>query len=76
MCVSFRPEFSPVKVVLIDAYCTCVDIDATAANVETPEAFTLVSRICLVMYTLELTAFLGAFGLKPLCKDWMMLGCC
>ncbi|CAE7198432.1 Scn11a [Symbiodinium natans] len=60
-------------VVLIDAYCTCVDIDATAAETVTPEIYTVISTLCLMAYTLEVTASLAAFGWKHFFSDWMVL---
>ena len=60
-------------VVLIDAYCTSVDIDATASTNNPPEVFALISDLCLVTYTLEVTALLVSFGFKPLIHDWMMM---
>ena len=60
-------------VVLFDAYCTCVDIDATAAEVDPPPLLTVLSDCCLMAYTLEVSALLFVFGLKPLLGDWMMV---
>ena len=40
---------SRTVVVLIDAYCTCVDIDATAAETVTPEIYTVISTLCLIL---------------------------
>lgn len=34
-------------VVLVDAYCTVVDIDATAAREKSPEVFRWISDLCL-----------------------------
>ncbi|CAK9025254.1 unnamed protein product [Durusdinium trenchii] len=59
-------------VVLVDAYCTVVDIDATAAREKSPEVFRWISDLCLVFYTVEVFAWLLIFGLEIL-RDWMML---
>jgi len=60
-------------VVLFDAYCTCLDIDATAAETEPPQLFAFLSDCCLVAYTLEVTGLLVAFGARDLLGDWMMV---
>ncbi|CAE7198428.1 CACNA1E [Symbiodinium natans] len=58
-------------VVLVDAYCTCVDIDARAEGVHTPDIFTTLSTMCLMMYTLEAAALLLAFGPRQFFSDWI-----
>ncbi|CAE7715655.1 Scn11a, partial [Symbiodinium pilosum] len=60
-------------VVMIDAYCTCVDIDATAAGGAPPQVFAVISDACLVTYTLEVVALLTTFGFRELVNDWMMM---
>ena len=59
-------------VVLVDAYATCVDIDARAKdpNGSAPEFFLTVSDICLVLYSLEILTLLLVFG-RAFLKDWM-----
>eukprot|EP00913_Durusdinium_trenchii_P030591 g28650.t1 len=42
-----------IVVVLFDAYCTCRDIDARAAEVPTPQVLIVLSDVCLLLYTLE-----------------------
>ncbi|CAE7204839.1 RE1 [Symbiodinium microadriaticum] len=59
-------------VVLVDAYCTCVDIDATAAGTQPPEISSLISSLCLVTYTLEIAALLSVFGVRASFSDWFM----
>ncbi|CAJ1339801.1 unnamed protein product [Effrenium voratum] len=61
-------------VVLIDAFCTCSDIDARAngPGVSAPEVFTVVSKVCLVLYTVELMGLLWTTTKNPL-FDWVML---
>ncbi|CAE7878908.1 CACNA1B [Symbiodinium sp. KB8] len=60
-------------VVLFDAYCTCIDIDATAAERDPPELFAFLSDCCLVAYTLEVASLLVAFGARDVLRDWMMV---
>ena len=43
-----------VGVVLIDAYCNAASIDARASNQQVPQAWAVLSDICLILYTLEL----------------------
>ena len=61
-------------VVLVDAYATCVDIDARAKdpNGSAPEFFLAVSDVCLVLYSLEILALILVFGCAFF-KDWMTL---
>ena len=60
-------------IVLIDAYCTCVDIDATAAGTDPPQFFAVISDFCLVTYSLEVAAILFAFGWRLFLSDGMMI---
>mmetsp|Transcript_49147 Transcript_49147/g.101357 ORF Transcript_49147/g.101357 Transcript_49147/m.101357 type:complete len:604 (+) Transcript_49147:1-1812(+) len=59
-------------VVLVDAYCTCRDIDSRATGVETEDVFTLLSDFCLVLYSVELCGLLFVRGWEIL-KDWMIV---
>ncbi|CAE7827096.1 Scn11a [Symbiodinium sp. CCMP2456] len=43
-----------VFVVLLDAYCNAASIDARAAGNQTPQLWTVLSDVCLVLYSLEL----------------------
>ncbi|CAE7529342.1 Scn11a, partial [Symbiodinium sp. CCMP2456] len=62
-----------LMVVLLDAYCTCRDIDARAATgVEAEDVFTLLSDICLVLYSVELCGLLFVRGWEIL-KDWFIV---
>ena len=81
--VSFRKKFKACMnsiyvanfmalVVLVDAICTCADIDATAADEITPPIFQTISDTCLVCYTCEALALCYLYG-RPLFKDWMMI---
>ena len=60
-----------VLVVFVDAYSTCRDIDSRAEGVKTPQAFSILSDLCLGLYTLELLLhiFLQGFGIL---RDWMI----
>ncbi|CAK9020957.1 unnamed protein product [Durusdinium trenchii] len=60
-----------VVVVFLDAYCTCRDIDSRAHQQPTPQAFRILSDLCLVLYTVELLLhfFLQGFSI---CRDWMI----
>jgi hypothetical protein len=60
-----------VIVVFIDAYSTCRDIDARAKGQTTPEAFLVLSDLCLVLYTVELLLHISLQGLGIL-RDWMI----
>eukprot|EP00435_Cladocopium_sp_Y103_P010174 s1083_g2.t1 len=57
-------------VVLMDAYCTCAGIDARAAKSEPDVAVLVISDVCLVLYTLELTLIFYVFNKW---SDWMMV---
>ncbi|CAK9020796.1 L type [Durusdinium trenchii] len=59
-------------VVLVDAYCTCRDIDATAAQEQAPEILNIISDLCLAIYSLEVLGWLGLFGIGIL-RDFMIL---
>ncbi|CAJ1394026.1 unnamed protein product [Effrenium voratum] len=59
-------------VVLVDAFCTCNDIDARAAGVTAPPAYNAISNVCLVLYTLEVVGLLWITSRNPL-LDWIML---
>ena len=60
-----------VIVVFLDAYSTCRDIDARANGLTTPEAFLVLSDMCLVLYTLELLLHICLQGFGIL-HDWMI----
>ncbi|CAL1125903.1 unnamed protein product [Cladocopium goreaui] len=60
-------------VVLLDAYCTCAGIDARAAKHEPDVALLVISDVCLVLYTLELTVIFYVFDKWSVLKDWMMI---
>eukprot|EP00435_Cladocopium_sp_Y103_P037853 s1083_g10.t1 len=60
-------------VVLMDAYCTCAGIDARAANHEPDVTLLVISDVCLVLYTLELTLIFYVFDKWSVVKDWMMI---
>jgi len=61
-------------VVLVDAYATCVDIDARAKdpNGSAPEFFLTVSDVCLVLYSLEILALILVVG-RAFFQDWVTL---
>jgi len=59
--------------ILIDAYCTMVDIDATASRTTPPQIFAFISDFCLVVYTLEVTALTACFGWRMFLSDGMMI---
>lgn len=59
-------------VVLFDAFCTCSDVDARAAGLETPRWMLIVSDFCLALYTLELALLLYVQG-RQLLRDWMVI---
>ncbi|CAE7198450.1 SCN10A [Symbiodinium natans] len=59
-------------VVLFDAFCTCSDVDARAAGLETPQWMLTVSDFCLALYTIELGLLLYVQG-RQLLKDWMVI---
>jgi len=61
-------------VVLVDAVCTWVDIDARAAGLSSPPEFFLVfSDISLALYTSEVLLLLLGKGLVGVLLDWMAL---
>lgn len=60
-------------VVLIDAYCTCWDIDARAAKEEKAHIAQTLSDICLALYTMELAMGFLVSGWN-LFKDWAVSG--
>eukprot|EP00438_Fugacium_kawagutii_P001782 Skav235961 [mRNA] locus=scaffold592:76384:84416:- [translate_table: standard] len=60
-----------VIVVFLDAYSTCRDIDARAKGQEPPRTFILVSDVCLVLYTVELSLHVYLQGFQIL-RDWMI----
>lgn len=51
---------SMVLVVLLDAYCNAASIDARAAGNQTPQLWTVLSDVCLVLYSLELAMLLSS----------------
>ncbi|CAE7540460.1 CPK1, partial [Symbiodinium necroappetens] len=59
--------------ILIDAYCTMVDIDATAERTTPPQIFAFISDFCLVVYTLEVAALTACFGWRMFLSDGMMI---
>jgi len=63
---------SMALVVLIDAYCTCWDIDARAAKEEKAHIAQTLSDICLALYTMELAMGFLVSGWN-LFKDWAVL---
>ena len=60
-------------VVLVDAVCTWVDIDARAAKIDTPPFFVFFSDSSLALYTVEVVLLLVGKGLFGVLKDWMAL---
>ncbi|CAE7892477.1 unnamed protein product, partial [Symbiodinium microadriaticum] len=69
---SYRFGNFMLMVVLVDAYCTCRDIDARATGVEADAVFTFLSDFCLVLYSLELCGLLFVRG-REILKDWMIV---
>ncbi|OLQ04889.1 Sodium channel protein type 11 subunit alpha [Symbiodinium microadriaticum] len=59
--------------ILIDAYCTMIDIDATAERTTPPQIFAFISDFCLVVYTLEVAALTACFGWRMFLSDGMMI---
>ncbi|CAE7662043.1 TPC1 [Symbiodinium sp. CCMP2592] len=59
-------------VVLLDAYCTCADIDARAAGEEPGLELAILSDTCLALYTLELVVLTCLQGCSVF-KDWLVL---
>ena len=59
-------------VVIFDSWFTGFDIDARAANQDTPELILLFSEICLIFYTTDIALMLWVHGFKLL-KDWMVI---
>ena len=58
-------------VVLIDAYCTCWDIDARAEGKSAGPVAQIIFDACLVLYSLELAMSFLVFG-WVLSKDWVV----
>eukprot|EP00438_Fugacium_kawagutii_P012978 Skav230929 [mRNA] locus=scaffold2774:36838:41556:- [translate_table: standard] len=63
---------SMAGIVLLDAFCTCADIDARAADKVPSPVVTSITDVCLGIYTLEALMQLGLFGPRVL-RDWMTL---
>jgi len=61
-----------VLIVLLDAYCTCLDIDSRAAARETPTTFLVISNLCLGIYTFEFLLLFVVEGRKIL-TDWTVV---
>ncbi|CAE7191248.1 CACNA1C [Symbiodinium necroappetens] len=59
-------------VVLLDAYCTCADIDARAAGEDPALELAILSDVCLGLYTLELVVLTCLQGCSVF-KDWLAL---
>ena len=59
-------------IVLVDAVCTCVDVDARADGRETPRWAQVTTDTCLALYTIELVMLIVAKGRRVL-TDWMFL---
>ena len=59
-------------IVLTDAICTCIDVDARAAAEEPPPATQLIADLCLLVYSLETICLLTAKGSEVL-RDWMVI---
>ena len=59
-------------IVLVDALCTCADIDAKAARKEPSDFVVITGDMCLAVYTLEALLLLCLFGIRVL-RDWMTL---
>lgn len=59
-------------IVVVDAWCTCMDIDATASKTTSPQVYRVISDLCLACYSTEVLALLLLFGLEVL-RDWMMV---
>eukprot|EP00435_Cladocopium_sp_Y103_P053322 s374_g17.t1 len=57
-------------IVLLDAFCTCADIDARAAGSTPSLVVKTITDVCLGVYTLEAVTQLCLFGRKIL-RDWM-----
>lgn len=77
LCWSHTFMFSPpgahiMVQVLIDAYCTCLDIDSRAAARETPTTFLVISNLCLGIYTFEFLLLFAVDGRKIL-TDWTVV---
>jgi len=58
-------------VILVDAFCTCWDIDSRAAGIESGAIIDGVSDMCLSLYTLEVFILFVIKG-KGLFKDWVV----
>ncbi|CAJ1454452.1 unnamed protein product [Effrenium voratum] len=58
-------------VILVDAFCTCWDIDSRAAGIESGTIIDGVSDMCLSLYTLEVFILFVIKG-KGLFKDWVV----
>ena len=59
-------------VILVDAFCTIVDIDARASGTQTPQVYPLLSNVCLAMYTLEVITLCIVKGTRKACGHWMV----
>jgi len=57
-------------IVILDAFCTCADIDARAAEHTPSWVVKSITDVCLGVYTLEAVTQLCLFGRKIL-RDWM-----
>eukprot|EP00438_Fugacium_kawagutii_P007271 Skav212731 [mRNA] locus=scaffold3052:21456:28401:+ [translate_table: standard] len=59
-------------VVMIDAFCNCIDIDARAADRQSPQILLIVSYGCLVMYTVELLLSFSTLGVRKALRENMI----
>lgn len=57
-------------IVLLDAFCTCADIDARAAGRTPSVVVKTITDVCLGVYTLEAVTQLCLFG-RTILRDWM-----
>ncbi|CAJ1370888.1 unnamed protein product [Effrenium voratum] len=60
-------------IVLVDAFCTCVDVDFRAAKENTPEVYRILSNLCLILYTVELMFLLCLHGIKTLTDKFVAI---
>eukprot|EP00435_Cladocopium_sp_Y103_P055518 s768_g18.t1 len=63
-----------VMVVMVDSYSTCADIDARALGNRVDPWLSTLSKVCLVLYTVEMVLLLSLKGFNLLRKDRIGLG--
>jgi len=61
-----------VMVVMFDSYSTCADIDARASGHSVDPWLSTLSKVCLVLYTVEMFLLLSLRGINLLRKDMLM----